>query len=279
MQHQRATSRVSPTNSEKLSDTLKLNSKWFSTVASIWIQCTSGSLYTFSIYNQSTLDTVSVFKDIGATCGVLSGVLYTSATSWNQTRVRGGPWVVLLAGAIQCFAGSFSTGAAVTGLIPRPPSFFNTAGVVTSVRNFRHFSGTSVGIMKSSIFLLVFGYCLTRTNPLSLMWWFVRIYEVDEGDIEKKYLDSLSLIVAAYLMSVIALEDLFASRKSSRVMDESRLLVREDRFAYRRLPNDNEVDLDTNEQEQNLLQAVRTVDFWILLLAMACGMGSGLARI
>lgn len=62
-------------------------------------------------------------------------------------------------------------------------------------------------------------------------------------------------------------------------MDESRLLVREDRIAYRRLPNDNEVDLDTNKQEQNLLQAVRTVDFWILLLAMACGMGSGLARI
>lgn len=107
----------------------------------------------------------------------------------------------------------------------------------------------------------------------------MRIYEVDEGEIEKKYLDSLSLIVAAYLMSVTVLEDLFgfqllgrlmsfvlllvllvsplflaikASRKSSRVMDESRLLVREDRIAYRRLPNDNEVDLDTNEQEQNL---------------------------
>lgn len=128
----------------------------------------------------------------------------------------------------------------------------------------------------------------------------MRIYEVDERDIEKKYLDSLSLIVAAYLMSVIVLEDLFgfqllgrlicfvllmvllvsplflaikASRKSSRVMDESRLLVREDRIAYRRLPNDNEVDLDTNEQDQNLLKAVRTVDFWILLLAMACGRG------
>lgn len=86
----------------------------------------------------------------------------------------------------------------------------------------------------------------------------MRIYEVDEGEIEKKYLDSLSLIVAAYLMSVTVLEDLFgfqllgrlmsfvlllvllvsplflaikASRKSSRVMDESRLLVREDRIA------------------------------------------------
>jgi hypothetical protein len=73
--------------------------------------------------------------------------------------------VVLVAGAIQCFAGYFSTWAAVTGLIPRPPvaamclfvfvaahaqSFFNTADVVTSVRNFRHFSDTAVGIMKVS---------------------------------------------------------------------------------------------------------------------------------
>jgi hypothetical protein len=62
------------------------NSKWVSTVASIWIQCTSGSLYTFSIYSQtlkstqhydqSTLDIVSVSKDIGANIGVLSGVIY-----------------------------------------------------------------------------------------------------------------------------------------------------------------------------------------------------------
>lgn len=152
---------------------LNLNSKWVSTVASIWIQCTSGSLYTFSTYSpslkstqgydQSTLDTVSVFKDIGANCGILSGVLYTYTTS-DQTRVRGGgPWVVILVGAIQSFAGYFLMWAAVDGLIRRPPvavmylfmllashgqSFFNTADVVTSVRNFPQFSGAAVGIMK-----------------------------------------------------------------------------------------------------------------------------------
>ncbi|XVF50207.1 hypothetical protein PTKIN_Ptkin04bG0077600 [Pterospermum kingtungense] len=53
-----------------------LNTKWIATAASIWIQCTSGASYTFGIYSsilkssqsydQSTLDTVSVFKDIGA---------------------------------------------------------------------------------------------------------------------------------------------------------------------------------------------------------------------
>jgi len=92
----------------------------------------------------------------------------------------------------------------------------------------------------------------------------------------------LGRLITFVLLMVLLVSPLFlaikASRKSSRVMDESRLLVREDRIAYRRLPNDNVVDLDTNEQDQNLLKAVRTVDFWILLLAMACGMGSGLAR-
>lgn len=146
-----------------------LNSKWVSTVASIWIQASSGSLYTFSIYSQalkttqhydqSTLDTIAVFKDVGVNCGLVSGFLYSYATSVS----RGGPWLVLLAGAAQCFLGYFLMWAAVDGFIPRPPvpamclfmllaahaqSFFNTANVVTGVRNFPNYAGTIVGIMK-----------------------------------------------------------------------------------------------------------------------------------
>lgn len=155
----------------------KLNNKWVSTVASIWIQCTSGSLYTFSIYSpllkstqhydQYTLDTISVFKDIGANCGLLSGVLYTFfATPFHHRRstcFHHGPWLVHLTGAIQCFTGYFLIWASVVGLIPRPPvlgmcffmflaahaqSFFNTANVVTAVRNFPDYGGTAVGIIK-----------------------------------------------------------------------------------------------------------------------------------
>ncbi|KAJ0539010.1 hypothetical protein HanRHA438_Chr08g0351981 [Helianthus annuus] len=61
---------------------------------SIWIQCTIGSLYTFSFYssalkssqgyNQSTLDTISVFKDIGGNFGVLFGLIYTA--TFRRTR-------------------------------------------------------------------------------------------------------------------------------------------------------------------------------------------------
>lgn len=158
------------------------SSKWLATVASIWIQCSSGSSYAFGIYSpvlkssqdydQSTLDSIAVFKDIGANAGLLSGLLYTAVTirprssassSWIS-RV-GGPWIVLATGAIQCFTGYFFMWLAVTGIISRPPvalmcffmflaahaqTFFNTANVVTAVQNFPDYSGTIVGIMKVS---------------------------------------------------------------------------------------------------------------------------------
>ncbi|EEF52101.1 protein NUCLEAR FUSION DEFECTIVE 4 [Ricinus communis] len=338
---------------------LKLDTKLFSTVASIWIQCTSGSLYTFSVYSpalkstqnydQSTLETVSVFKDIGANCGVLSGVLYTKATTRHHRR-RGryesasGPWLVLLVGAIQCFIGYFLMWAAVAGLIPRPPvvamclfmfvaahaqSFFNTADVVTSVKNFPSYSGTAVGIMKGflglsgailiqvyqtmfnnkpTLYLLMLSL-LSSINPVILMW-FVRIYTVSEGD-EKKYLDSFSVIalfLAAYLMIIIILEHVFSFQftvriiafvllmmllmsplfvaikvpeKESDIVSERNQLVdeskRDDPAGYISLPSNPEHD--NGVYEKNLFQAARTVDFWILFLAMACGMGSGLATV
>ncbi|CAL1368003.1 unnamed protein product [Linum trigynum] len=334
-----------------------LNSKWFSTVASIWIQCTSGSLYTFSVYSQSlkstqgydqsTLDTISVFKDIGANCGILSGILYSSvvvAANRNSSPLGAvaGPWMVLLAGALQNFAGYFLMWAAVVGVIPPPPvpvmclfmilaahaqSFFNTANVVTSVRNFHQYSGTAVGIMKgflglSGAMLIQFYQTIFDNKPDSfllmlavlpalntlLLMWFVRVHSRHEED-EKKRLDGFSLIaliVAAYLMIIIVLENFFSFHLVLRVvalvlllvlltsplvvairaegrgnsvvgtgdgrfLDESRLLPEE---------NDNvEIHENVALPELNLLQAISTVDFWILFLAMACGMGSGLATV
>lgn len=76
-------------------------------VASIWIQCSNGATYAFGIYSpilkstqaydQSTLDTVSVFKDIGANAGVLSGLLYAAVVSGRGHSRLSGPWVVHVA--------------------------------------------------------------------------------------------------------------------------------------------------------------------------------------
>ncbi|KAF5476921.1 hypothetical protein F2P56_003610 [Juglans regia] len=353
----------------------KLHNKWVSTAASIWIQCTSGFLYTFSIYSsllkssqgydQSTLDTVSVFKDIGGNFGVLSGLLYSAATA--NHRCRTGPWVVHLAGAVQCFVGFFLLWASVVGLIPRPSvpamclfmlvaahaaTFFNTSNVVTGVRNFSNYSGTIVGIIKGFIGLsgaiLVQVYrTIFNNDPTSyllmlallpsvnalLFMWFVRIHNTIEGD-EKKHLDSFSLIalvIAAYLMLVIILENVITFRLSIRVVtfvllvlllvspfcvairahqrdsngishnlfiegdqpvddpnqaDAEKMHVRQDSAGYRCVPGSTDQEVDGNEERPfpaeenlNLLQAIRTIDFWILFLAMACGMGSGLATV
>ncbi|KAM5570631.1 protein NUCLEAR FUSION DEFECTIVE 4 [Rosa sericea] len=312
--------------------------KWVSTVASIWIQCTSGTLYTFSVYSQtlkttqgydqSTLDTVSVFKDFGANCGILSGVLYSYGVSWA------GPWVVLLAGAVQCFLGYFLMWAAVVGLIPRPPvvvmclfmllaahaqSFFNTSNAVTGVRNFPYYKGTIVGIMKGFLglsaaiivqiyqmfmykkttsFLLMLAL-LPPINTLLLMW-FVRIRDKKEGN-EKQHLDSLSmiaLVVAAYLMVIILLENFISLPLAIRVVGfvvlvlllasplcvvirahqgESDSVSEPFLTEGDRLEDGNDKRSLRSDVHLNLLQAMCTIDFWILFIAMVCGMGSGLA--
>lgn len=156
------------------------NSKWIATAASIWIQCSCSASYAFGIYSaalkssqgydQSTLDTVFVFKDIGANIGVLSGLLYDAVTDnhsdsrLSSSRFRSGLSIVYLAGAVQCFAGYFLMWLSVTGVIYRPhvlfmclfmfmaaqaQTFFNTENVVVAVRNFPDYSGTTVGIMNS----------------------------------------------------------------------------------------------------------------------------------
>ncbi|KAI4336054.1 hypothetical protein L6164_014630 [Bauhinia variegata] len=245
-----------------------LANRWVAAAAGIWIQWSCGSSYTFSIYSpvlkssqgydQSTLDTVSVFKDIGANFGILSGLLYSAVTPFNDRRgpppsptkskwkSLGGPWVVLAAGAVQCFLGFFFMWASIVGLIHRPPvavvcffawlgsngqTFLNTTNVVTGLRNFPEYSGTIVGIMKGFLglsgailiqlyhtfcdgepttYLLMLAF-LPTLICLSLMF-LVRIYEVQDGD-SKKHLDGFStatMIIVAYLMLVIILQNILS---------------------------------------------------------------------
>ncbi|XP_027168704.1 uncharacterized protein LOC113768511 [Coffea eugenioides] len=158
-------------------------SKWIAAVASIRIQCSCGASYAFGIYSpilksrqgydQATLDTVSVFKDIGANVGIISGFLYSAVVPDRRGRGQGRswlrqPWVVILAGVIQCFLGYIMMWASVTGIIDRPgvglmclfmflaahaQTFFNTANVVTAVHNFQDYSGTIVGITKRHLLI------------------------------------------------------------------------------------------------------------------------------
>ncbi|XP_010498299.1 PREDICTED: uncharacterized protein LOC104776010 isoform X2 [Camelina sativa] len=330
-----------------------LRTKWMAMTASIWIQCTLGGSYTFGIYSsilkstqsydQSTLDTVSVFKDIGGNVGVLSGLVYTAATfnpRHREVRGRGGPWVVILIGAVLNVTGYFLIWASVTGLIKRPPvpvmclfmfiaaqslTFINTANVVSSLENFADYGGTAVGIMKgfvglSGAMLIQLYETICPGDPKTfilllaivpsllsvLVMPLVRIYETSTVD-EKKHLDglsTLSLIIAAYLMIVIILKSTLSLPSWANVVTLSVLLIvlasplliaisaHRDSIekplspVYSPLVDNLEATtiseeiLVLNEDNSlNLFQAMRNVDFWLLFLAMVCGMGSGISTI
>ncbi|GFS32695.1 nodulin-like [Actinidia rufa] len=312
------------------------SSKWIAAAASLWIQCSCGASYAFGIYSsvlkssqgydQSTLDTVSVFKDIGANAGILAGLLYTAPHPPPSP-----PWQPITWRAL---------GSPLGGGDPvLRRTFFNTTNVVTAVHNFPDYSGTSVGIMKGilglsgavliqvyqtflkgrpSTFILMLA--VLPTSVSLLLMCLVRIYPTNNsvGD-DKKYLDgfsSVALIVAAYLLILIILENLLTfplwahiltfivlllllaspltiairaqeehsrrlpqlpSNERSQLIESEKFSATEDSIEYHEKTSDDErLQLG---KEMNLLQSVRTVNFWLLFIAMFCGMGSGLATV
>ncbi|KAJ4789872.1 Major facilitator superfamily protein [Rhynchospora pubera] len=220
--------------------------RWAATAASAWVQCAAGGSYCFGVYSealkasqgfdQSSLDHVAFFKDLGANVGLLSGLL----ASWAPLGLRR-PWLVLLAGAAQSLAGYLPIWLAVTGAIRQPPAmliclcmlvaahaqtFYNTADVVTAVENFPDRRGTVIGIMKGflglsgailvqlyhtffdgkpSCFILMLA-ALPSSLSLILMYFVEVCPKTDRGAYDKKFLDAFSLIalcLAGYLMLVI----------------------------------------------------------------------------
>ncbi|GJT51974.1 nuclear fusion defective 4-like protein [Tanacetum coccineum] len=303
------------------------NSKWIATVASIWIQCTCGPTYVFGIYSaalkssqgydQSTLDTVSVFKDIGANIGVLSGILYHAVT-YNK---NGSPrWMT-----------RFGSVPEARGVIEKPhvllvcffmfmaahaQTFYNTADVVVAVSNFPDYSGTTIGIMKgfiglSGAILIQIYQMLFDGNPTAILLMlavlptlmslilmsFVHVNPANTTN-DKQHLNGFSLIalsVAAYLMIIIIFQNTFTFPLWAHILTTIVLLIM--------LSSPLHVALKAKKQEQqthapssaplithlepqenalvemNLLQAVCTINFWLLFVPLVFGMGSGLATI
>lgn len=157
----------------------------------------------------------------------------------------------------------------------------------------------------------------------SLLMWFVRIHNTCEDE-ERKYLNIFSvmaLVVAAYLMLVIILENIFSLQLLVRIVIFVVLVLllasllciafkAHEKYPGRRSSENllhersqlivEPSSLDTAEQSKvdarpdslnnqrtnlqlgenlNLFKAVKTVNFWILFISVACGMGSGLATV
>ncbi|RAL42720.1 unnamed protein product [Cuscuta campestris] len=143
-----------------------LKGRWFMVFATILILSASGATYMFGLYSgdikstlgydQSTLNLLSFFKDLGANVGILAGLV-------NEVTP---PWAVLTIGAGLNFFGYFMLWLAVTGKIPAPKvwqmclyicvgansqSFANTGALVTCVKNFPGSRGAVIGLLKGFV--------------------------------------------------------------------------------------------------------------------------------
>ncbi|KAF6140288.1 hypothetical protein GIB67_000336 [Kingdonia uniflora] len=140
--------------------------RWFSVFTSFLIMAAAGATYIFGIYSQdiksslnydqTTLNLLSFFKDLGANVGILPGLI-------NEVSP---PWVVLSIGSAMNFAGYFMIWLAVTERIARPQvwqmcmyicigansqAFANTGSLVTCVKNFPESRGMLLGLLKGFV--------------------------------------------------------------------------------------------------------------------------------
>ncbi|KAK4419260.1 hypothetical protein Salat_2338900 [Sesamum alatum] len=140
-----------------------LTSRWFMVFACLLIMAMSGATYMFGIfsndiktslgYDQTTLNLIGFFKDLGTNIGIMSGVINEVAP----------PWVVLAIGVAMNFSGYFMIWLAVTGRIAKPlvwqmclyicigansQTFSNTGALVTCVKNFPESRGIVIGLLK-----------------------------------------------------------------------------------------------------------------------------------
>ncbi|KAB1219022.1 putative transporter MCH1 [Morella rubra] len=143
-----------------------LRGRWFMVFASFLIMSAAGATYMFGLYSgdikyvlgydQTTLNLLSFFKDLGANVGVLSGLI-------NEVTP---PWVVLSIGAVLNFFGYFMMWLAVTKRMATPhvwqmclyicigansQSFANTGSLVPCVKNFPESRGVVLGILKGYV--------------------------------------------------------------------------------------------------------------------------------
>ncbi|XP_051130443.1 uncharacterized protein LOC127250971 [Andrographis paniculata] len=143
-----------------------LRSRWFMVFGCLLIMSMSGATYIFGIYSgeiksalgydQTTLNLIGFFKDLGANIGFVAGVV-------NEVVP---PWVVLAAGMTMNFSGYFMIWLAVTGRIAKPKvwqmcvyicfgansqTFSNTGALVTCVKNFPESRGVVIGLLKGFV--------------------------------------------------------------------------------------------------------------------------------
>ncbi|KAJ1269328.1 hypothetical protein BS78_07G203400 [Paspalum vaginatum] len=224
-----------------------LRNRWLVFVAAMWMQSCAGVGYVFGSispviksslgYNQRQVAGLGVAKDLGDSVGFLAGTLCAVLPLW----------AALLVGAAQNLVGYGWVWLAVTRRVPVPPlwamcilifignngeTYFNTAALVSCVQNFPKSRGPIVGILKGFAGLsgailtqfyamihspddaaLIFMVAVGPTMVVIALMFIVRPVgghrQVRPSDgTSFTFVYSVCLLLAAYLMGVMVLEDL-----------------------------------------------------------------------
>ncbi|GAV64262.1 Nodulin-like domain-containing protein [Cephalotus follicularis] len=216
-------------------------------VAAMWIQSCAGIGYLFGSispviksslgYNQREIARLAVAKDLGDSVGFLAGSLCEILPLWGT----------LLVGALQNFIGYGWVWLIVTGRAPVLPlwamcilifvgnngeTYFNTAALVSCVQNFPKSRGPVVGILKgfaglsgaiwtqiytmmhfpdhaSLIFMVAVGPAMVVISLMFIIRPVKGHRQIRASDGRNAtFLYSVCILLAAYLMAVMLLEDL-----------------------------------------------------------------------
>ncbi|CAI0374255.1 unnamed protein product [Linum tenue] len=232
---------------------LFFNNRWLVFVAAMWIQSWAGIGYLFGSispviksslsYNQRQLASLGVAKDLGDSVGFLTGSLCEVLPLWGA----------LLVGAFQNLIGYGWVWLVVTGRSPPLPlwamcilifignngeTYFNTVALVSCVQNFPKSRGPVVGILKgfaglsgailtqiytmihapdhaSLIFMVAVGPGIIVITLMFIIRPVGGHRQIRPSDgTSFSFIYSVCILLAAYLMAVMLLEDLVTLSKT-----------------------------------------------------------------